>query len=382
MKVFWTIILCSLLLFILFFCIGYASLSDTLTVGGEINSTIDAWLYVRTASVKEGTASLGYRGGNRSLTEPAGILFAELDFSNSNQVTIGVTILNNTDYDFVFKSVSAPQIENDSSNTGFSIQSVNGISAETPLGANQTTQEITVTLVSTGVSLAKANLMFNFGFASEEDKDEAVVSEASGALAEALNNPETFTKIEDAMANQGSIFSGSYKASDDYVGNVPGSGTSDSTLITEIFGETLKNVTLDGKQGNECTVMIKQKDILDYNGITNTEEMVLYMTPDTITGTTGFFGSNSNVQVSVYAIVYAKNEEGKWVQYGDMYKGLAYTNAYYATIQSGVACNSFNTESWEHDGAGNYGYGENEIENGDSITDIMTKYVAWKTNSN
>ena len=370
-------VFCALFFVLAFLSVGYATLSDTLNVTSRVFTGVEPWLYVATAEISSG--DVGYRGGNSSLTEPAGILSLTADFSEGDTVTVTVTVRNNTDLNFVFKSVTAPTVEGTDTNTGLAVEGVSGITAEEALASGAVTSDITVTLkaTDTGASLVSATLMFNFGFASEEDKDEAVVNKASESFLTALNDPDVLVDIQDAMSSN----AGGYKFGGDYVGNVAGdTSSSDTTLIKSVFGDTLKNVSLNGTVANECTVMIKEKDVFDYNGAADVNEMVMYMTPDTITGTTGFFGSDSSVTVTVYAIVYVKDSDGKWAQYGDMYKGKANTNSYYATFSSGVACDSFNTETWVHDADAYYpdanGY---LVSKGATIEEAVSAYSAYAT---
>ncbi len=423
MKSFNVFIVSALLLLISFLGVGYASLTDTLTVGADVSAT---WiepsiLYTSSASVTSGNAgatSLRYRLGSEDVANPAAHLFTTLDFTGTDTIEITLSIKNNfkvgdLEDTFVFKELqvqigtgelvsinseaiqTTPRGVDSTSLEEFNI-SYDGIDAEIRkandnrdgdgIEASTVRSGITLTLTKTAStpSSVSANFMFKFGYTSPE----VVVNSAANALLGALNDktPDengqtTLDKIESAMKEQGSIFGGSYKTSDDYVGNVAGSGTTDSSLIEEVFGETLNYVI--GEEGKECTVMIKQKDIVNYNDITNTDEMILYITPDTITGTTGRFGSSSTVTVTVYAIVYVKDSSGTWSQYGDMYKGKANTNTYYATISSGVECDSFNTETWAHSGEATYG-GDNgyTISDKATINSIMTTYTNWLEENN
>lgn len=373
------IAICVLLLSVAFNCIGYAALTDSLFVSGTAQVKQPRKVLVSKAQIvaeeSSATIDVTYRGGTDGIENPAGILNTTLDFSSGSKVVLSVSVFNNTDYDYVYKGAEAPKIEGDSVNTGYSY-SVSGITAEsnreygTPLTKGSTVT-FTVTFTSSSSAIAYSALRFNFGYASDEEKDKAVVDNAIDAFKEALNNTEldadgdtVYDNILDEMATESDK-----KHSTDYIGNVVGATGGDSDFINSLFtvehpdGTTSNTltITIDNVVTN-VTVMVKAKNIdyaHDANGniIMNNnsptfdnsdDEMILYMTPDKITGSS-FLGANSSTTVTVYSVIFTR-VNGTWVQRGEMFKGKANTNLYYTTDNySGFLrydCDSFNTETW------------------------------------
>ena len=83
-KAFKMTVFCALFFVLAFLSVGYATLSDTLNVTSRVFTGVEPWLYVATAEISSG--DVGYRGGNSSLTEPAGILSLTADFSEGDTV--------------------------------------------------------------------------------------------------------------------------------------------------------------------------------------------------------------------------------------------------------------------------------------------------------
>ena len=148
---------------------------------------------------------------------------------------------------------------------------------------------------------------------------------------EGLNDAKMYKRITDRM--------GVVSWRNNYVGNVVGSNAADSALMKDIFGDTLNKVSFtDGNEGEECTVMIKKKNVTSsYRNSKDTHEMVLYLT------THNPSDYSYGTEIAVYAVCFACNSTTKlWFQHGDIYSGIAETNNYSGTSGS----TSFNTESW------------------------------------
>jgi hypothetical protein len=194
---------------------------------------------------------------------------------------------------------------------------------------------IEVVITSDTALNAALTLQMIFGFEGEEDKQEAesqaTIKNALTKFQEALNDATMYKRITDQMA--------AVSWQNNYVGNVVGSNAADSALMKDIFVDTLNKVSFtDGDEGQECTVMIKKKNVTgSYRNSKDTHEMVLYLT------THNPSDYSSGTQIAVYAVCFAYSSTTKqWFQHGDIYSGIAETNNYSGTSGS----TSFNTESW------------------------------------
>jgi len=392
----------ALSLSVCFLCIGYAGITGVLRVGGSLTVEEPKTVHVSHVTVSEATnanVTVTYIGGSHAIDDHAGLLNTTLDFSLGVTVVLNVTIKNNTDYDFVYLGSEAPTVEGDALNTGYTY-TVDGIVADTntvygTMLPSKNSIDVTVTYRKSGnTTTADSAIRFLFGYASEKDKDKAVVDNAIDAFLTAINSKDTdadgdtvYDNLLDEMAAEADK-----KHSTDYIGNVVGSASGDSAFINDIF--TVENA--DGTVTNclkvkinnvetNVTVMIKDKNIdyahdssgnVIYNGNNPTfdssdNELVLYMTPETINASS-FLGGNSNTKVTVYVVVFTKDNSEEWVQRGDMYEGKANANLYYtAGNYSGFLsykCDSFNTETW----ASSYVY--HEAATGSSIDTINEAY--------
>ena len=387
MKSFNVFIVSALLLLISFLGVGYASLTDTLTVGADVSAT---WiepsiLYTSSASVTSGNAgdtSLRYRLGSEDVANPAAHLFTTLDFSSlavGESIKITLSIKNNfkvgdLEDTFVFKELqvqigtgelvsinseaiqTTPRGVDSTSLEEFNI-SYDGIDAEIRkandnrdgdgIEASTVRSGITLTLTKTAStpSSVSANFMFKFGYTSPE----VLANAALDKFAEEINANKTVTIDGKTNTVFNHIISEMGKntywgGGGDYVGNVTNDDSStDSQLIEALFGDSLNNLTLDENgEPTNCTVMIKKKNV-DDNTATGEDgdELVVMITPDDIPK--DYKNDNGWETVTVYVAVFSKLEGGDWVQIGDVYKGIADANNYGG---GNTPLNSFDTEKW------------------------------------
>ncbi len=364
----------SLILFVSlsFTCIGYATVSEELTITGTAQyelAHIINYLFVSDADISGATSSdkVGTMDGSTDLTNQFAWVMLTLDFTSANTKTVNVELTNasavrlgyykyelscNTSqytaadfttslsgitidihsggYDESTKLVGVPSEYQNSTNS-YVIQS-----GDTYSGGS-------VTISSDVGAVVDVSLKFYYAPFSEEDQGELegeeTINAASDKLTDVLNSIAGAPKTYDQLIQQ--MKDASYQ--DDYVGNVVGAGDSDEEFVNAVFGETLNSVSFNGAEGRPCTVMIKKEDITStFSG----DEIVLYLTtddpsnPQNVTSS-GFFGTK---YIEVFAIVYVYNPTTEeWSRYGDVYRGEAYTNNYNGI---GFGNNSFNTDSW------------------------------------
>ncbi len=334
-----------------FMCIGYAELTDNIAFEGS--ATVEGrivydYLYVSEASILNSTTAdgVGTTDGSKDPANPMGWAMLNLDFTTSLTKTVRLTVQNNNPtikYMFHEPRVVSTYATTDAE---FTVEIKSGI---TPGQLNQAglvyggstvdsgaaISNIEVTITSSAAVSAAVTLQMIFGFEGEEDKQEAesqaTIKNALIKFQEALNNPTMYKRIVDQM--------GVVSWQNNYVGNVVGSNADDSALIKEIFEDTLNKVSFtEGEEGQECTVMIKKKNVTgSYRNPNDTHEMVLYLT------THDPSDYSSGTEIAVFAVCFAYNSTtAQWFQHGDIYLGIASTNNYAGTSGS----TSFNTESW------------------------------------
>ncbi len=435
MKSFNVFIVSALLLLISFLSVGYASLTDTLTVGADVNAT---WiepniLYTSAASVTSGSADINYRLGSEDVANPAAHLTAELDFSSSETVQITLAIKNNFSVgqvtaDFVFKGL---YVEVDSEDGLVSYDKCSeltiayeGITAEikesgnnvdgTSIASGATLDgiKLTVTRKNGAPNNIYAMFSFKFGYESPDVVNKITADVALNQFGNSLNSDKKYI-YKDKNGNDAEGTAVDYVLNEmekntqttwgqtwggDYVGNVTGGTSSDTTLIQALFGDTLDKIILEGDNPTKCTVIIKKKQV---DGDTTTgedgNELVVILTPNDIVGGEYTTEDNWN-KVTAYAAVFTKAAGGDWVQIGETYTGIAHANNY-ETAHNGTP-NSIDTESWvatlpyyktaaeaetytesltfSRSGNGWTGYQYNS--NGDSIEEVIEAYMTTDPN--
>ena len=390
-------------------CAGYAAVTDTLSVEGslfvkQLPKVID-YLYVSDASVVSGNATITNKDGSEDLSNPAGLLFLQPDFSSSTEIVINMTITNASASDYIYKTDAEIELINSAAEpiTAISVTVSDTMISETEAKASDsdptsvtkgggTITGITVTLTAseTYSGPITAHIKFPFGFASAEDEEEAenqtTVNNAVEALKDALNGENP---------NEGANYDGIYDAMDangyDYVGNVVGSSTSDTQLISNIFGDTLNSVSFSETENPEkCTVMLKGINLDNDSGY---ERVIMYLTPTDLSTANIATGSsyngmytNSSVSITTYvvAVDIITNEDGTetWVQHGNIYKGSCNPNVYEVELRWGFMpvrpdyCDSINTDTWvASDATYTAGNGVTyDVTSNMTIDEIISKY--------
>ena len=318
--------LCFLFLSSSFLGIGYAALSDQLDITGEGSLTPGKYVYIVDATVTSGSAQDIARSGT--------VLSSTVTLGNStsSQTVIHVRVKNNTDYPYIYNGITYEEGQNTYDNTAIAVSSSIKKGVEVASGAY--TEFDVIFKYKSGVSANKTlHSVIDLSFVPPaEYVPEIAVKGAIGRFGECLNNPTTYGQLTSALNNT----SLGGRLSNTYIGNVVGATDADTATVNDLFtvdGKNLLTLEINGKETN-VTAMIKHSNI----GGTNDNEMVIYMTGETITGNLFRPGT-----VQVFAAVYTKNAQGVWVQKGELFEGEATTNAYYVSYNH----NSFNTDTWK-----------------------------------
>ena len=340
------LLLCVLLLSTCFMGVGYAALSTTLSVDGITQVNPRKIVFI--------TSAMPMSGSNAKVNGTSGTVMnstVTLGSSASAQSVIRVAVRNNTDYPYTFNGVLYTEGPDTYDNTAIAVST--SIKKGVELTSGQTIEFDVTFKYKSGVSTNKVlNSVINLSFVpASEYIPEIAVKGAIGRFGEILNDPVSYNKLVDAMNNTG--FTDRW--SNSYIGNVAGATDADSQAVNELFtvdGKSLLTLDLKG-DGTEThvTAMIKRENI----GGTSADEMVIYMTGEEIKGNVL---KHSDLQV--FAVIYAKNDAGEWVQKGDLLEGTAKSNAYFASWND----NSINTDTWKSVQA-YYG-----VKSGSSISDV------------
>lgn len=384
-----------------FTCIGYAALTDELTITGAVTytpppKTID-YLYVSGATIQYPTSNdrVQSMDGSTDYTNQKGWVSLTLDFTSTTERTVEVELTNLSIANLAFYQIecmgatatvdSADLVAGEFNSETNLVEVQEEYIAENE--ANQQTNKciivgnggkhpnITVTVESD--SAAVLNVMISFLYApfTKAAQDDiignATLNSAIAMLLAALNMDKVRNDYTDAKHNGKTPFdaivdemfeNGSAPWGQNYVGNVVGAGlgSTDTNLIKDIFGDTLDSISLGEEKEKPCTVMLKHEDIThantekfernwfgSYRAVNPIDEMTLYMsTTDPSKYDDGTARPNGS-SIPVWAVVlYQDRETGTWAQYGDIYKGTATANNY----EGGEGNTSFDTGTWRADG--------------------------------
>ncbi len=361
----WTKVLVILVLSfsVIFTSIGYAELTDSLSISGNIEFDIPSGLFI--TNIAQGSQSniesesiinLGY-----STT-----VECTLDKTSGNNITgsasYTVTVFNSTERVYAYRGLYYQT----SSDTGFD-SSYNGNDYVSETAANNKisitldfdgdssiimpgeylTFTVTYTVGSRLSSNTSWKTLVNLQFGINVDSAEEALDAVTDKFDNILNSSATYEQIIDKIDDK---YDGTaWKAT--YFGNVAGSTSDDSVAINELFAGQL-NMLINGIE-QPVTVIIKRENIDgntntgdDYTATYNNQstsgygcEYTLYMTTDDLT--------TFNSYPTVYAMVYTCNRDadgnlGNWYMIGERYEGTAQVVGYIGGESSG----SFDTGSW------------------------------------
>lgn len=376
-KSFLVICLVLLSFSVLFTSVGFARLTDYMTLHGDIEADLPEGLFI--ISVKE-VASTNVETVSAKYFSPTNVavtMNASGDKRTTNNVTYEIVVLNRTDYIYTYKGVECTRnLSGYNGNTyinqsnGISITTKDNLSdtsgtfnSQDTVGPRSTrtfyaTYSYTTARWSWGSAPPRETelaTLVNYKFAVNVDSVEDVVVERTFSHFETiLNDTESGGNYESLLdmlddKYQGGGVNNQWQAT--YIGNVTGSHSSDSRRVNELFGGEL-SIEIDGVTTN-VTVIIKHEP-LDNNDATGDDyeigtgndyihaegcEMTLYMTTDDL--------SSTDSDPVVYASVFTCNRNadgslGDWFMAGDMFKGTAPVIGYEGETSTG----SFHTDTW------------------------------------
>lgn len=340
---------------VLFIGVGYAALTDHLTIFGKAEITIPEGLFI-IAMDRESYSNLDVC--NHSFLPYSTV--ADVQLSNSKRNTAGsvrykVTVFNNTKRTYAYRD---EYYQDDLSGYHNNLISDNGgnsnirITTEFPNGNKVEPGEtlefyVTYTL---GGSLSrnttyktKVNYQFGINVDSIEEAKEAVFEK----FLNILNSPSTYKTLYERIDDK---FNGQ-EWSSNFIGNVTASYSEDSATVEELFAGQL-NLTI-GNESQRVTVLIKHENVDnrrdtgdDYTAVNGNQsfsgygcEFTLYMTTSAL--------NNRNEKPPIYAAVFtcdrnADGSCGSWYMVGEPYYGTAQIVGY----EGGETTGSFDTGTW------------------------------------
>ncbi|MBR2459692.1 MAG: hypothetical protein IKB34_00465 [Clostridia bacterium] len=354
-KILKMIATCVLLSFMTCFLgVGFAQVSDTLTVNGAVEYEHRYPVYIMAV------ARAGGNSNSNVLTEDPIYVGPYMDASISlaayqsygqtssvgSYIVLSVTVYNSTAKDYAYQNtIGANDIDNltvgvyTNSSCTTALSSSNGI-----VKGNQALTfyvRLSHKLRSTVTYTPK--MTFNFTMDITEEDVENITKTASDNFAEVLNVESSYNALTQSMDNN---YDGERDWTASFIGNAAGATDEDKETLDELFDEVL-SINLDGVPVN-VTCIIKRENL---DGDTTTGdsytvggttyagcEMTLYMT-------TAALGELSyDDYPTVYAIVFTKfANSDDWEQIGeDMYEGTAQVVGY----SGGTTSGSFDTGSW------------------------------------
>lgn len=343
-----------------FSCVGYAAISGSLAVQGEVDVAPPKSVYITSVSTS------GKNGGvaevnNFSLT----VLNSYVRLANrkNSTATFTITVYNNSDvvqgYNAMIYTVGDATYDNENIVLNPDIKRRTAINPGEFLTFNVTASFVTL---NQGVTANYVlNSIVNYEFLPidqiPEDEGEVAVLNVLEKFKKILNDAEDYKTLSDEIAAN---YDGSRDWTATYIGNVVGTedyeNNNDTAIVNDLFDGVL-TLNINGVD-TSVTVIIKREEI-DGNsstgdtyyygtpsrGVADTE-MTLYITAEDLNSV------NSGTHVTVYAIVFTINQDasgnptGEWYQVGEMYTGTAQVVGYIGGYNNG----SFDTGTWRKTG--------------------------------
>ncbi len=320
----------------LFVCVGYANLTDKLTIESEANITVQKGVYISEVNLDNavGVTVNAYLATTLNSTVTLGA-------SANSTVTFDVQLYNNSPYVYVFEKTEYMEEAYDNADITFSHAALTPGMEIASYGYIEF--DITFSYKDGAVANRTLNSAINFKFVLDSEYiPEAAVDGAAERFEQILNTDSEFEALIEHMEAEAS----QNNRNETYVGNVVGAGDGDTVFLNNLFkddnGDSKLTLEINGEKTN-VTAIIKREN-LDGNSATGDaegNEMTIYLTADDLSGRNWW----SPGEVTVYAIVYTKTDGGEWIQLSDMLEGKANANNYAGNYFAAI--NSFNTDTWE-----------------------------------
>ena len=312
-----------------FLCVGYAALNDTLIADGTAGVIAQTGVFITDVQATSGLTVNGYNATtlNSKIVLPS---------NGTATVDVPITVYNNSDFVYKFNGTKYLIGPDTYDNTDIRFEIIDMKEGD-EIAANDHLQfTVRFSYVNSTVGASSIlNSFLNFEFVpADEYVEEVAVFDALGKFKQILNTPDEYNSLMTAMSN----YSSSGRADSSYIGNVVEGTSPDTVFLNNLFtdpttGKNYLTLSINGKDTN-VTAMIKNEELTTGGG-----EITIYLTAAELN-----YRWYQNATVDVYAVVFAKNDQGIWEQQGQLYAGRANANAY-----SGgwlTTKDSFNTDTW------------------------------------
>ena len=360
MKIRTQVLICiALSLMVCFLSVGYAALTDTLSIRGKAEIEIPSGLFIIDMELDSQSGI-----GSQSATYPEYSSTVECNISKNvrngtGSVRYKITVLNNTEHEYAYRGLyyqtSADNYDNEYISKTNS-NSMIGVVTEFPNGTTvlpRDTLEFYVTY-TIGRSLSRNKVyktLINYQFGINVSSEIEAVDAVHEKFLNILNTQSTYETLVDVLDNK---YDGYNEWTSNYVGNVGNATSDDAMAVNTLFAGQLQLV-ING-QVKPATVLIKHEN-LDWNNMTGDDytathsnggrfegkgcEMTLYLTTDPLTQSYGY----ATVYVTVFTCDRDENGNivGKWYKIGETYTGDANIVGYKGEAGG---TGSFVTDNW------------------------------------
>ena len=307
-----------------FISVGYAAVTDIMSISGNADIKPQQGVFITDVSTADGFKSNKYIGS---------VLNSSVDLSGKTQVTVNITVFNNTDTVYGYNVMKYVEGEGTYDNTAIEVSTTMKKKSEewSVQPGGSLTFPVTFSFKKGETAQSTIlNSVIDFEFLPfdeiPEDADQTTVAGAMDRFEEILNTPDEKAQLDSYMDNVPSNDRNST-----YISNVPGANATDIASIEALFEGNL-HIMLDGVQ-TDVKIMIKEENVSSaYDG----NEMVIYMTTDPL-------DTRWSTAV-VYRCVFGY-KDGVWIRTGEMQRGTANVCDYSSGFRWGTG--SFNTDSWK-----------------------------------
>ena len=319
-----------------FLCVGYATLTDELSITGDASAEPQEGVFITNVMVTDGSAEV-LKFYQTSLES----LLANSTSEESGSVTFQIKVFNNTKFEYVYNGYTFDTETFDNSHiTSITVKDAGGKTlskgAPSVMAGEYLTIYATVnyTTAPSESAVSGFDTLVNYSFIpAAEYIPEVVVSGSLEKFKEILNDPESYSYLMNEMT----IESGEddRDRNSTYIGNVAGASADDLTAIENLFdGELSMEI---GGNTEEVTFLLKNEDI---DGDSSDTEMTIYMTTESLNEKSWLS------EVTVYAAVFKKSVAAdgtvSWTQMGELYEGVSRVVKY----GGGIGRGSFVTDWW------------------------------------
>ena len=356
----------SLSLMMLFTCIGYAALTENVSISGIINADPSEPEGLFISDVKVYSTS-GLSSNSVDIVLPTNLSSSFNVTTQNARITYEITVYNKTDMTYWYLGTEASEASDPNgyvgTTNGIIINTTDGTSSNsTPFNTADwvpphTERTFYATYVFGSRPQGEVSTLINFKFGLH-------MGSVSDAFLKVLNDTVTdrgYYYLADA-------FDQNYAENKE--STVIGNMGEHEQIFNELFGPAL-TINVDGEQ-LPVTIMVERRDV---DGKTSTGdtysgggktgcEYTVYITVDDLENTSG--------KATVYAVSYTRGADGVWYMIGELYEGKCDLETYPGTDDTAFDVPSWRAVAKEYTVIGNLKYkvGQTNGETDEKVTEI------------